>query len=630
MTPTLGDFLTLAGQHLTEAARHHDDLPAAAQADVIIELDRLLTVLAKYAREGLQDPATDPAPPIPSLPELTRSGVGVLIEQAAENLTEAASALPGDPAAHAKHPMVRRIAAAADCLTVGRDLIRSHHVSDPGGATSQLWPPVMNSAPVRIALTRELAGYSLQIARLTAKLAQPDPAADMPAATRYAVCAATGWLAFSGSFLAAEAAQPRTDPGQIVLYAIDANLPPPRHRPADQATVTELRAGVIATANRLRHLALRQTGRRDLPASSAAISWRHNTLAAAIISHTSELMLRTLTDRAAALGLPADHLDQLGQSSEALREACQCWRAVTYAWDPVTTGPSRRLSSIAIELDDLVLWTGRLAHTSTWTPARSDTSPKRPAADLAPDIVDVTAVLTAVSRCIDATATITRTDMHHMQAAAAASQIYSPTRHQPENRDRVHIYRYRPATPDQITNLLTTYDQAATATKQATAALDNLLTSPDLPADSHSLARSIGHTPARPQYRQHALPPVQRPRSATSRPEVSGLESLLHDLKISDPELLLRATALDHAATALAAEAITKAIDRTIATQEAVQSGYPYSRNPGPSARLAGQDTSGITIASVTTTTTVPVQRGRLKTDTADSKGLRRFPPAQR
>jgi len=302
-------------------------------------------------------------------------------------------------------------------------------------------------------------------------------------------------------------------------------------------------------------------------------------------------MLRALTDRAAALGYPAWQLDQLRQSSEALRGVCQSWRAVTYAWDPVTTGPSRRLSGIAIELDDLVLWTGRLAHTRRLDPARSDANPERPAADLAPDAADVTAVLTAVSRCIDATATITRTDMHHMQAAAAASQIYSPARHQPENRDRVHIYRYRPATPDQIASLLTTYADAVAATNQATATLDDLLATHSSPGDSHSLARAIGHTPGTGPLRQHALPPEQRPRTATTRPEVTGLERLLHDLKISDPELLLRATALDHATRALAAEAVTSALHRTTVTQEAVHSGYPYSRP----ARLAAQDAPAAT-----------------------------------
>jgi hypothetical protein len=489
--------------------------------------------------------------------------------------------------------MVRQVAAAADCLTVGRDLIRSHHVSDPGSGTSQLWPPVLNSAPVRTALTRELAGFSLQIAQLTLGLSQPNPAAEVPAATRSAVCAATGWFAFSGSFQASEDAQPSTDLGQIVLYAIDPNLPPPRHRPVDQATVTELRAGMITTASRLRHLALRQTDRRDLPASSAAISWRHNALASAIISHTSELMLRALTDRAAVLGYPAWQVDQLRQSSQALRGACQSWRAVTYAWDPVTTGPSRRLSGIAIELDDLVLWTGRLAHLGAWTPARSDANPRRPAAELAPGAADVADVLAAVSRCIDATAAITRTDMHHMRAAAAASQIYSPARHQPETRDRVHIYRYRPATTDQIANLLTTYADAVAATNQATATLDNLLTTHDRPGDSHSLARAISHTPASPQHRQHAIPPEQRPRTATTRPEITGLERLLYDLNISDPELLLRATALDHATRALAAEAVTNALNRTAAAEEFKRSAYNYSRPP----RLAAQDLPAATRA---------------------------------
>src|SRR6185437_13648705 len=139
--------------------------------------------------EGLHDPGTEPASPIPSLPELTKAGVGLLIERAADNLTQATSALPNEPAADARHPTVRRVAAAADCLTVGRDLVRSHFTGDPGSRTSQLWPPVMTSAPVRAALTRELAAYSLQIAQLTLDLSNPGRSVGLPAATRTAVCA---------------------------------------------------------------------------------------------------------------------------------------------------------------------------------------------------------------------------------------------------------------------------------------------------------------------------------------------------------------------------------------------------------------------------------------------------------
>src|SRR5262249_6314591 len=107
---------------------------------------------------------------------------------------------------------------------------------------------------------------------------------------------------------------------------------------------------------------------------------------------------------------------------------------------------------------------------------------------------------------------------------------------------------------DQIANLITTHHQAATATDHATATLDNLLTTHDLPGDPHTLARAISHTPANPKHRQHPLPPAQRPPTTASRPDVTGLEHLLHDLKVSDPDLLLRATALDHASRALAAE----------------------------------------------------------------------------
>lgn len=80
-------------------------------------------------------------------------------------------------------------------------------------------------------------------------------------------------------------------------------------------------------------------------------------------AHNGELLLATLADRSRQLALPADHQEALHQAGGSMHIAWQAWQAVTRAWDPLTTGTSNRPSLIAAELDDLVLWIGRLART---------------------------------------------------------------------------------------------------------------------------------------------------------------------------------------------------------------------------------------------------------------------------
>jgi len=76
VTATLGDFLTQAGQRITIAAQLHENLPANPHPAVITELDRLLTVMARYASDGLTPPGTKPARPALGALELTGAGAG--------------------------------------------------------------------------------------------------------------------------------------------------------------------------------------------------------------------------------------------------------------------------------------------------------------------------------------------------------------------------------------------------------------------------------------------------------------------------------------------------------------------------------------------------------------------------
>jgi hypothetical protein len=349
---------------------------------------------------------------------------------------------------------------------------------------------------------------------------------------------------------------------------------------------------VAATAARLRHLALRPGQDPRWPPACAAACWRHNALAAAIIGHNGELILRALTDRARQLAVQQHHQGSLRLSAGTMREAWQSWQAVTHAWDTLTAGTSRQLPPIAAELDDLVLRIGRLARGSTWTPARSNACPPRPPASLAPVPADIAAVAGAVAVATDAITLLARHDLRSAARAGLAGMIYSPARLLPESDDPTHIHRYHRASADQLAELHAAYDHAITTTGQAATALDDVLTAAGAPGEPYALARSLQASHPAHSRQQTSRPwTSSTPIAAVRSPGAGDLERVLHRLKVSDPELVLRAIALDHAARELAAEALTKAQRRTRVNQEAEHA--PASRSDNrrkASAQLAAQD----------------------------------------
>ena len=589
MTPTLGDFLTIAGQRIAAAEAYRSRPRVAGRADVIAGLDRLLTVMARYACDSA-DPTRAAGPsPVPTRQELTIIGIRLTLLRAAETIHQAgqtAGTTSGTP-----HPAAADLRAATDALTAGRDLLRTHDCGTSHPAGDPLWASALTARPVIAALMRQLAGYTPHLAALTDQLLHPARHHPIPPATRQALQDAGKWLTLTASAHASEQNQPGLDVNTLLLHSIPANLPPPRQPPAStDLPVAELCAGAAATATRLRHLAHRPAVHPDWPSPSAAATWRHNALAAAIIAHTSELLLHTLADRGHQLGLAEHHQDALRQSAGTMRASWQAWQAVTHAWDPLTTGTSNRPSLIAAELDDLVLWTGWLARTGTWTPDRASTSPPRAPADLARTPGDITTVFVVTGRVIDAATQITRHDMRSAEHAAANGWIYTPARQLPETDDLIHIYRYRHASPAQITELRAAYHHAITTTERATATMDTLLTDLCTPGEPYALARALQRSPAT-AHPQHQTTRQLSSRATAAAAPGSGagdVEHLLHSLNVSDPQLLFRAIALDHATRDLTAEALTKAEQLVRAHQDAADLHYNYSRNR--SARLAAQD----------------------------------------
>lgn len=265
------------------------------------------------------------------------------------------------------------------------------------GVGTSPWAAVITSPPVTGALVAEFAGRARQLAVWTARLASSgSPYAGLLAVAYRALHITSRWLHTAGvSAQRAQRHHPTPWHAHRLLNAIPANIPPSRRPPREAETIAELCAGIAITAERLRRITQAfATHARSSPAANST-SWRRDALASAITSHTSELILRALAERALQLGADPAVCRKLATATDASAQACAAWRAVTRHWDVISTGTApKAISPVAAELNDLVLRTGRLAYRNpTWTPRSADASGTRDPADLAGTSTDLTAGL---------------------------------------------------------------------------------------------------------------------------------------------------------------------------------------------------------------------------------------------
>ena len=118
MTPTLGDFLTIAGQRIAAAEGDRGRPRVAGHTDVIGELDRLLTVMARYACDGADPAGLAAPPPVPTRQELTIIGIRLTLLRAAETIHRAGQI--ADTLSGAGHPAAADLRAAAGGPRYGR------------------------------------------------------------------------------------------------------------------------------------------------------------------------------------------------------------------------------------------------------------------------------------------------------------------------------------------------------------------------------------------------------------------------------------------------------------------------------------------------------------------------------
>jgi hypothetical protein len=337
MTPVFGEFLGPAGEHIAAAVSFRGELPYDALGGVVCQLDRLVATLARYLGDLPLPDALNPA----REPERDAAARAALaLGRAGQSLRHAAAGI-ADSGDGAAHPVVGRLSAAADHLAAGRDLLHTHFTTGPAGAWTAIsyWAPVITSGPVTAALLGELAGYAQNLApwiarQSAARRASPGALTSAHLALR----SAEPWLQLAGTALHAAQRTHYPLPDRSLLDAIPANAPPPRQPPSAGEPVPQLCERIPLTAERLRYAAFTFAARGPWSPAAASASWRQDALASAITSHGSELILRTLAERARQLSLEPAFRAQLHDVAGAMARAWTSWRAVTGHWDIVTTG----------------------------------------------------------------------------------------------------------------------------------------------------------------------------------------------------------------------------------------------------------------------------------------------------
>ena len=349
--------------------------PPGAIRGVITELGRVTVTLERYFADF-----TEPGMPAPARADLAAATLTVrrALYRAAASLRGAANAA-GPAGPDAGHPASRHLAAAASLLAAGRDLLQTHFTTGADGiAYARSWQaPLITSAPVTAALAADLAGHARQLAPWASRLALPAHGDHVLPGRRASPCTrpATGCWSPEPQWKPPPAA---TRPPPLTAHCCTPSPPTPRHPGASPAAPRPSRN--CATARRPPPNACATPAAASPPAPAGpppatATSWRRDAQAAAITSHSSELLLRALASQATPLGASKEIIASLRDAADATARAQAAWRTVTDAWDTITTSRHHLLTPVAAEIGDLsaVDRAARLRHPAV------DTRPRLPA-----------------------------------------------------------------------------------------------------------------------------------------------------------------------------------------------------------------------------------------------------------
>jgi hypothetical protein len=553
-----GDFLDAARAQLDKADRLRE--AAGGEVDLQQISHSLLAVIVVMRRYVLDvTPGWMPENPRSQRPLTGWARAGA---EARDALANAAAFLNEPDTAKQRRAAAGELAGHLDgvaaSLAAGRDLLQTHLASDPGGERElhSEWGLVVTSPVVGRAVLAEIRSLIRRIAPLGAGLALA-PRSRGTSQARQKLNAACQWLWVLDSCVGA-AQRPVRASDLELLRAIPANALPSRRFPAPAESVAGLCQGVISSAQRVRHLSWvsgRQPGwSPDLTVNSL----RRIAATSTLTSHHCELLLRSLAARAPGHA-QAGHAAGLLQAAEAAARARQGWLHLAHALDRVTTETRLHLSPDADESADLALWTGRLAYADPgWTLTSGPAHQPRPPQTLLSEAGDARLAVAAVHYACDTLTSLGHAEREHIRAAGAAERILVTTRSLPATMDILRPFA--PAPPDRIESLVSACDHTGRSAEQATAHVADIAAAIGAPSRVLTTARQAADPgPSRQPNRGGAAPAPGGPgsrRFAEACQELPGpVERTLHELGITDSELLQRGAVIDRAGEQLIIDA---------------------------------------------------------------------------
>jgi cell wall assembly regulator SMI1 len=337
---------------------------------------------------------------------------------------------------------------------------------------------------------------------------------------------------------------------------------PERHPPGSAGeSVAELCDGIAVSAARLLAVIRGSQQRARWSPLITSGGWQWMAQAAAVTSHLSELALRSLADRAGQLpGSPATGT-QLDDAADRLVGMRTAWQGVGRMWDAMVTESRLMQTPAMTEASDLVLRLGRLVWDNPrWTPARSGRASRRTPAALAPGPAAVNAVMAAAHQAVDALVHVAITDIETVKAADQAGRLYVSMRSLSGD-DKPRPFATAPAA--RYRAIHDAYRTVLDASIEAARELDVIALATGAPSTALALARAATSVQAHRRIRldhdnlRDPLPTGStffiNSRAYTGK--VGSLERTMMDRRVSDPVILLRATAIDNAARRLIIEA---------------------------------------------------------------------------
>ncbi len=545
-----GDLLTLARRHLRAAAESPSTVtPGRDRAELSLELSHLAAVLARYTGDATRI--------IGQLPDWRIADVNYWDRAALEAddaLHSAATQLaryPDDYSDRGTHSSAaQNVAAAARALTAGRDLLHSHLATDADGA----WRPrsPWAAALATPAVTHAILTEAGSLARAAGDLGQrSESSAGVGAATSEDERRRSGyyWLIQAdASISAAHRHEPALRDHQELLAQIPVNMMPDRPGRRLRASVPDLCAAIVASAERVRHAAW-QTA--DLDPHSPGIcvtSWRRIAAVSTAASHHCHLICQTLADRMEELERQPDVIAGVRQAAAEAGWARAEWLDAARETREITTDTRGYVSLAAAEAAELAEWTGRLAYADTgWTLSAGPTARVRSPRRLAATPAYADSVLAAAHSASESLAALATANLHQARAAVNSRRLLVPTSAL-SFKDDVPA-PFAPAPRAHAASLIACCEN----TRHAAAAQAQQLA---LAADRASVpSRHLGTMRAVIRTQTDAL--GNRPRdekgsyapSGSENPEPVGeLEAKLRAKGVKDPRLLWQASAVDDAA----------------------------------------------------------------------------------